>query len=263
MSNLLNIWLPLLSEESAIRRCFAIGALLFGLMNPLLASGQNLEQQLQLESPLELAKSARRDGDEKRGAILFFQQHMACSKCHSVAPSKPNGLGPNLALLPKETTDMDVVDSILSPSKNLRKGFESNTFVTTDGVTLTGLVVERNANQVMIREAARSGEITRVDVDQIAVEKVNPLSIMPAGQVNQLTNRQQFLDLVRYLLEIRDGGPSRAAELQPDPSLLAYSLPEYETHLDHVGLIQSWNDESYKRGEAIYQRVCGNCHGTR
>lgn len=41
------------------------------------------------------------------------------------------------------------------------------------------------------------------DVDEV-VE--NAVSIMPAGQMNQLTSRQQFLDLIRYLIEIRDGG---------------------------------------------------------
>jgi hypothetical protein len=86
---------------------------------------------------------------------------------------------------------------------------------------------------------------------------------MPAGQVNQLASRQQFLDLVRYLIELRDGGAVRAKELPPHPSLIAAVLPEYEQHLDHRGLIESWDDASRERGEAIYRRVCANCHGTQ
>ena len=49
---------------------------------------------------------------------------------------------------------------------------------------------------------------------------------MPAGQVNQLNSRQQFLDLIRYLIEIRDRGPARALELQPPQTLLPFPLPE-------------------------------------
>ena len=93
--------------------------------------------------------------------------------------------------------------------------------------------------------------------------KANDTSIMPAGQFNQLNSRQQFLDLIRYLIEIRDGGAVRARELQPPAALLAAVVPEYEQHLDHAGLIGGWNDDSLKRGAAIYQRVCANCHGTR
>ena len=51
--------------------------------------------------------------------------------------------------------------------------------------------------------------------------------------------------------------------MQPSPLLLAFTIPEYESHLDHAGLIGTWNAESLKRGEAIYQRVCANCHGTK
>ena len=40
-------------------------------------------------------------------------------------------------------------------------------------------------------------------------------------------------------------------------------MPEYEQHLDHAGLIGDWDGDSLKRGEAIYQRVCANCHGTK
>jgi hypothetical protein len=39
-------------------------------------------------------------------------------------------------------------------------------------------------------------------------------------------------------------------------------LPEYEKDIDHAGLIRALDDRAFKRGEAIYTRVCANCHGT-
>ena len=86
---------------------------------------------------------------------------------------------------------------------------------------------------------------------------------MPAGLVNALASRQQFLDLVRYLMEIAEYGPARARALRPDPALVAPPLPEYERRLDHAGLIAGLGPDSLRRGEAIYSRVCANCHGTK
>ena len=42
------------------------------------------------------------------------------------------------------------------------------------------------------------------------VEKTG--SLMPAGQMNQLASQQQFYDLIRYRIEIRDGGVARGEE---------------------------------------------------
>src|SRR5262249_43610980 len=83
-----------------------------------------------------------------------------------------------------------------------------------------------------------------------------------AGQVSQLSNRGEFLDLIRYLIEIRDGGPARARELQPTEAQLAIALPEYESRIDHAGMIAALDKKALKRGEAIYQRLCITCHGT-
>ena len=227
------------------------------------ARAQGLEAQLHAESASELAAAARASGDAQRGAVLFFQQQSACSKCHSVGNSKPNSLGPDLAKLGKEITDVELVESVLLPSKSIRKGFESVTVVTVDGKSLSALLVERTPDRIVVRDVQRGGEQTTVATADIEEVTVNATSIMPTGQMNQLNSRQQFLDLVRYLIEIRDGGASRALELQPPASLLTFTVPEYEQHLDHAGLISEWNTDALARGEAIYQRVCANCHGTK
>jgi putative heme-binding domain-containing protein len=241
----------------------AFAVLGFALLSMGHAAGQTLEEQLLRENVQDLADAAKRLGDSQRGAILFFQPHMACGKCHSVSEVQKNLLGPNLAAIDKNTTDVELVESVLLPSKRIQKGYESVTILTEDGQTLSGLVVEKTKDKIAIRELTKLGEITAIAADQVETEKPNALSVMPSAQVNQLSSRQQFLDLVRYLQVIRDGGYARASELQPSATLLAVKLPEYEGHLDHAGLIRSWNKGAMKRGEAIYQRVCANCHGTK
>lgn len=227
------------------------------------STAQMLDDDLRRRPAQELASLARSDGDAVRGAIVFFQPYMACSKCHAIGKTNQNGLGPDLTALGKEVTDESLVESVLLPSKVIRKGFESVTVITNDGKSHTALLVERTNEQIVVRDIARSGELKTIAAADIDEVKVNTTSIMPAGQVNQLNSRQQFLDLIRYLIEIRDGGAGRAMQLEPSAALLAFKVPEYEQHLDHSGLIGDWNGEALKRGEAIYRRVCANCHGTK
>jgi len=246
---------------------------------------QTLEEDLKQLAPATLADLAHRDGDAARGAVLFFQPSLACSKCHATDGNPPTGLGPSLvqvsgaqaafpapadsapastltgeANINKALTDEAIIEAILEPSRSIRPGFEAVSVLTQDGLVMTGLLVERTEAEVVLRDS--SGIVSRIAMADVEQVSVHPQSIMPAGQVNQLTSRQQFLDMLKYLYEIRDGGPQRARELQPAESLLALQLPDYEARIDHAGFMRDWNEESLQRGEAIYQRVCANCHGT-
>ncbi len=243
---------------------FLLVGLVFSNLWQGIATAQTLESELMRVSPSTLALEAREQGDAARGAVVFFQPFMACSKCHVHTPNSnaQNLLGPDLTTLGAEVTDESLVESILAPSKVIRKGFESATILTQDGKALTALILKQEKDRLTVRNVAQPSETQVLNIDDLETWKMNELSIMPAGQVNQLTSRQQFLDLVRYLMEIRVGGKLRAQQLQPSAALLAFTVPEYENAIDHAGFIRDWNDKAFKRGEAIYQRVCMNCHGT-
>ena len=87
---------------------------------------------------------------------------------------------------------------------------------------------------------------------------------MPAGLVIGLADRQQFLDVVRYLIEITEKGMQRARQLEPPAHLYALPpIPEYEKDIDHAGLLRELDADAFKRGEAIYGYLCVNCHGTK
>ena len=159
---------------------------------------------------------------------------------------------------------MYLVESILDPSKAIKQGFETVTISTDDGRTLTGLLGQDRADAVVLRDPGQDGKPITIAKARIEERKDGGVSIMPAGLVNNLESRQQFLDLVRYLMEIAEKGPARARELKPDPSLLTSTpLPASERDIDHAGLIGRLGQPSFKRGEAIYNRVCINCHGTK
>ncbi len=227
-------------------------------------TGQPLEVLLLSENPVALANAARRQGDPARGAVLFYQPFLSCTKCHAAGDGRGDTLGPDLAKLGKETTDAYLIESLLSPSKAIKKGYETVTIATADGKNVTGLLAEDRANRVILRDPAQDGKPITVLKRDIEARKDNGPSVMPASLVNGLRSRQQFLDLIRYLREIADGGPERAKALRPDPSQVAgLKLPDYESKIDHAGMIAGLGTESLKRGEAIYNRVCMNCHGTK
>ncbi len=225
------------------------------------AGDPQLEGQLRSLGTSGLAKMAAKSGDAARGAIVFHQAGMSCSKCHATSNSPKPLPGPSLLGNDAKLTDEAIVEAILDPSKTIRKGFETTRILTSSGEVIAGIVAKKDDKGIELRLA--DGTTKRIETDEIESQSVMPVSTMPAGQAIQLASVQQFLDLVRYLMEIRDGGLQRAAELQPPESLLAVQLPEYESHIDHRGLIQAWDKAALKRGEAIYRRVCANCHGTK
>jgi putative heme-binding domain-containing protein len=218
-----------------------------------------LQQQLAREPVAELAKAARTDGDAAHGAALFFQPALACAKCHD--GDAGTRLGPDLAQADKDATAEHLIESVLLPSKAVKKGYETVTVTTVDDRTLTGLVAAETAGTLTLVDPAANGKRVVIPKADIATRTAGAKSLMPDGLVNLLSDRQQFLDLAKYLIEIAEQGPARAKELRPAQTALV--IPEYEKGLDHAGLIRALDDKALRRGEAIYTRVCANCHGTK
>jgi putative heme-binding domain-containing protein len=221
-------------------------------------------QSLVFESPEKLASDARKSGDAVRGASVFYQPELSCATCHATADDGTTpaaNVGPDLAAPKPDLTDAGIVDSILRPSKTISKGYETIQVLTVDGKVLVGVLIGRTDESIRLRDPA-TGKVVEVLQDDIEEDYMSDLSIMPEGVVSQIADRQAFLDLVRYLIEIRDGGPARAQELRPGVMPTLTPLPDYESRIDHAGMLASLNEESLQRGEAIYIRICQNCHGT-
>ncbi|MDG2469015.1 MAG: c-type cytochrome, partial [Pirellulaceae bacterium] len=190
-------------------------ALFFGLVLVVGVSqqmpAQSLEDRLLMEQPLALAADARRVGDPVRGAAIFYSRAMACSTCHSVG-DRPATIGPDLTRVHPETSDAALVEAVLQPSKTIAAAYATVTVETTDGRLISGVTVEDTAERLVLRNAAQPDKLLTLEKQDIENRQRATKSIMPTGQINQLANRGQFLDLVRYLIELRDGGPNRARE---------------------------------------------------
>ncbi len=218
-----------------------------------------LHQQLAKEPVAELAKAARERGDAGRGAVLFFQPFLTCAKCHD--GETITRLGPDIARADKGVTAEYLIESVLFPSKVIKKGYETVTITTTDDRTVTGLIATETADSITLVDPAANGKVVSIPKSDVVKRDTGKQSLMPDGLVNLLSDRQQFLDLAKYLIEIAEQGPGRAKELRPAQTTLV--VPEYEKEINHAGLIRALDEKALRRGEAIYTRVCANCHGTK
>ena len=235
------------------------------------SSSDGLAAALAMEHREGLVADVERIGDPARGSTIFHTRHLTCVQCHS-AGSGSSPLGPNLAAMPpnvpRDALVAHLVESLLDPSAVVRPEYRGVTILTTKGTTHTGLIARESASEVVLRDAATGGGEIVIPVESVDERTVASRSLMPAGLPNLLADRRQFLDLVRYLAEVATGGPSRADALSPDPAAIAPHPPAaYESDVDHAGFLTDWQDPrkaraSLRRGEALYARVCANCHGT-
>ena len=153
------------------------------LAGPAAAAGQarTLEAELLREDPAALAKAARTLGDPVRGAILFHQPHLSCTKCHAAGSRGPSPFGPDLATPQAGTTDAYLIESVLNPSKVIRKGFETVTVTRRNGSSISGLVVEDRKDALVLRDPAKPNEPVTIPKSDIEDRSVGKTSLMPAG----------------------------------------------------------------------------------
>ena len=175
-----------------------------------ISNAQTLNEQLIAEDSNKLVEEALSYGDPVRGAILFHQGNINCAKCHRAAgAAKP--IGPDLSRIEPGTKNESIVESILQPSKVIKKGYETALVLTLGGKTISGTIVSENDKQVVIRDIENVENLITIKRDDVDEVQPGKLSSMPAELANQLKNRKQFLDLLRYVLDLKKRGPEEAA----------------------------------------------------
>jgi putative heme-binding domain-containing protein len=170
-------------------------------------------------------------------------------------------LGPDLTQR-REVAVQELIEAVLTPSKKIREGFETQVFALVDGRQLSGVVASEDEQAIRLDRIEEPDQPLVLDPEDVLDRRRSEVSMMPVGLANQLRDRKEFLDLIRYLVELSREGPARAVQLRPATASLALApLPPYESALDHRGLIESWNQESLRRGAEIFRLRCASCHG--
>ena len=130
-------------------------------------------------------------GVPKPGKKIFADQ---CARCHTLF-GKGGKVGPDLTTYRRDDLETMLLN-IVNPSAEIREGYTSYVVATTDGRTLTGVLVEQDKNVVVLRDSESKERTLARD----AIEELRPsrTSLMPEGLLKNL-NEQQVRDLFGYL----------------------------------------------------------------
>lgn len=130
------------------------------------------------------------------GKRLF--QSVGCAQCHRLG-NEGGALGPDLTGVSRRLKPVDVLESILEPSKVIADAYANAIIETQTGEVVTGRVEREDGPELVVRTGSGAAEIVRIAKTNIAGRRKSPVSPMPAGIVNVL-ERNEVLDLLAYLL---------------------------------------------------------------
>jgi len=155
---------------------------------------------------VQLAGEAMSTGDAKRGELVFRRADLGCIKCHGI--NKAGGhIGPDLGPIGGSSPMDYIITSILDPNASIKEEYLTKAITTTAGKVVTGIVMQRNKNEVVLKDA--TGKIIRIPTADID-EEINGKSLMPEG-VTRILTRPELVDLVRFVSELgKPGGPYAA-----------------------------------------------------
>jgi putative heme-binding domain-containing protein len=121
-----------------------------------------------------------------------------CIACHRLE-NKGNVFGPDLTKLDPKWKLADILNEILVPSARINEKFQTNIFELASGKTVSGLVLEENADTIKIIENPLAKlEPTILRRGDVLERQRSKTSLMPKGLLDKLT-RDEILDLVAYV----------------------------------------------------------------
>ena len=149
------------------------------------------------------AVGSGRDFAKGRQAFVDAQ----CLACHRFG-SEGGGVGPDLTSVNTRFKRLDLLESIIDPSKVVSEQFQNTTVVMKDGDEFTGRLVDELATTLVLvpnqLEPNKRLELKKSDVASRSFSKLSP---MPTGLVDGLS-QDEILDLIAFL---ESGGVSTHA----------------------------------------------------
>jgi putative membrane-bound dehydrogenase-like protein len=130
-------------------------------------------------------------GSPYPGKKLFLN---TCGKCHTLF-GQGGKIGPDLTTFKRDDIP-NMLLHIVNPSAEIREGYETYQAETKDGRLVTGLLVDKD-NQVVVLRGADGQTVTirQEQIDELSPQKK---SLMPEGLLQSMTE-QQVRDLFAYL----------------------------------------------------------------
>jgi putative membrane-bound dehydrogenase-like protein len=136
-----------------------------------------------------------KNGDIRRGQLVFNSQKAACASCHAMG-YLGGKVGPDLTKIGEVRTERDLLESIVYPSASFVRSYEPFVVTTKSDETYSGVLKKDAPEEVVLA----TGPDTEVRLARSDITEMHPgtVSIMPAGLDQQLT-KQELADLLAFL----------------------------------------------------------------
>jgi quinoprotein glucose dehydrogenase len=154
--------------------------------------------------PLAPYREVLSGGDVQRGRTIYTTRtELECIRCHKVkgptGESIGGDVGPDLTGIGARQNRTYLLESIITPSKQIAQGFESVVLATSDGKIHTGVLRGEDANE--IRLITPLGEQIGVPKSTIEERKSGP-SAMP-NDLAQKLSKSELRDLIEFLARLK------------------------------------------------------------
>lgn len=147
---------------------------------------------------LQLLDEVQVPADIEAGRRIFHHSRLAnCAHCHRHS-GRGNVVGPDLSSVGNNKDRDWLLKSILDPSAEMAPEYQPRTIILNDGRTFTGIRLRSSTSEVLRDAHGQNRSFNRGDIDSM-IE--SPVSFMPSGLVNRLTNRE-LKDLLAFLQKV-------------------------------------------------------------
>ncbi len=151
------------------------------------------------QNPLPpLSQLIAMSGDVARGQEIFRGKG-TCANCHIVS-GFGKSVGPDLSEIGSKLSPEAMYVSILDPSAGISFNFEAYAALLESGQVVTGLLVSRTDQQVVIREA--QGIDRTLGMKGVEELKKQAKSLMPE-KLQETMSAQELVDVVAYMLSLK------------------------------------------------------------
>ena len=157
-------------------------------------------KELEDSSPLGKFQLAIYGGDPDRGRVVYRNHVSAqCVRCHE-AGGMGKQAGPVLTGIASRVNRQYLLESVVTPSAAIAKGFGGVTLILVDGRTVHGTIIRESANEIVLGLA--NGKRTEVSLDEIEARADSNVSAMP--DMTKVLSPLEIRDVVAYLATMTD-----------------------------------------------------------
>jgi putative membrane-bound dehydrogenase-like protein len=147
-------------------------------------------------APFKIALSG---GDAELGKKVFHESTTAqCLRCHKLN-GQGGDVGPELAGVGTRQKREYFLESLITPSAQIAKGFEQVIIAQTDGKIITGIVKGENEKELTVMGA--DGTAVKVAKDQIKTRKDQKQSAMPP--MGEVLTKSELRNVIEYLTTLK------------------------------------------------------------